>query len=145
MPTRFEDLLESSHPDQKPEQIVANKTTSIISEFIGKAIGGYGKLKNAASQLNQDLKSKGLSGTLGDDRNKKSTLDSKQKAAAEWRKLDDLEKQHWEEIAADPAKTSPIQQTFGRERQPTGEELYTQYYNSRIRRRIQRQSNQITS
>ena len=144
MPTRFEDLLESSHPERKPEQVVANRTVTTIKEFIDKAIGGYGQLKNAASQLNQDLKSKGLSGVMGDERNKQGNRDGNNQAAAEWDKLTDQEKQHWETIAADPGKTPTIKPKFGRERQPTGSELYTQYYHSRIRRRIQRQSNQIT-
>ena len=145
MPTRFEDLLESSHPEQKPEQVVADRTTTVIKEFIGKAIGGYGKMKNAARQLNQDLKNKGLSGVMGDERSKMQGQDGSKQAEAEWNKLTDQEKQHWETIAADPSKTSKIKPRFGQERQPTGGELYVQYYNSRVRKRIQRQAGQITS
>jgi hypothetical protein len=90
------------------------------------------------------LKSKGLSGVMGDERNKQGSTDGDNQAKAEWDKLTDNERQHWKTIAADSSKTPKIKPKFRKERQPTGIELYTQYYHSRIRRRIQRQSNQIT-
>lgn len=137
MSSRFEQLLEESHPEHVKDVTISNKTDNLINEWLGKALRGYGDFKNAARKLNQDLKNDGLSGVMS---NSKYSDDESAMIDKEWKRLSKAERDHWDSIAADPGKTDPVKGMLGRSRQPTGYELFTQYYLERQRKRINKQA-----
>ena len=97
----------------------------------------YGDFKTAARKLNKDLKSDGLSGVMS---NSRYSDDDSAIIDKEWKRLSKAERDHWDTIAADPRATDPVKGMLGRSRQPTGYELFTQYFQAKQRKRINKQA-----